>query len=55
MLPFGMGDCEANQSSLHEALWFMNVHLEAPLLMYYKAAACGTALSPPGNEGGAPA
>ena len=27
----GVGDCEANQSSWHEALCFRNVHLEAPL------------------------
>ena len=26
----GVGDCEVNHSSLHEASNFMNVHLEAP-------------------------
>ena len=34
----GVGDCEVNQSSWHKALSFMNVHLEAPLLMPYSAA-----------------
>ena len=33
----GVGDCEANQTSWHKALWFMNVILEAPLLMHYHA------------------
>ena len=59
----GVGDCEANQLSWHEALWFMNVHLEAPLLMHTSVqplsgvctAVCGAALSPPGNERWAPA
>ena len=59
----GVGDCEANQSSWYEALWFMIVHLEAPLLMHTSVqplsavctAVCGAALSPPGNERRAPA
>ena len=41
----GVGDCEANQSSWHEALWFMYVHLEAPLLMHYCAASIGCLFS----------
>ena len=53
-----MGDCEVDQLSRHEALWFMNVHLEAPLLMHISvqpllavcSAVCGVALFPPGNE-----
>ena len=57
----GVGDCEVNQSSWHEALWFMNVHLEGPLLMLTSvqpllavcSAVCGAELSAPGNERGA--
>ena len=53
----GVGDCEVNQSSWHEALWLMNVHLQAPLVMHTSvqplmavySAICGAALSPPGN------
>ena len=53
----GVGDCEANQSSWHKALWFMIVHLEALRLMYTSVqplsavytTVCGAALSPPGN------
>ena len=41
----GVGDCEANQSSWHVALWFMYVHLEAPLLMHYCAAFIGCLFS----------
>ena len=29
-----VGDCETNQTSWYETLWFINVHLEAPLLMH---------------------
>ena len=39
------GDCEENQSSWHKALWFMNVHLKAPLLMHYSAAFIGCLFS----------
>ena len=41
---------------LAQSFVFLNVHLEAPLLMHYSAAfigrllLCGAALSPPGNE-----
>ena len=37
----GVADCEVNQSSWHEALWFMNAHLEALLMMHYCAAFIG--------------
>ena len=51
-------DCEVNQSSWHETLWTMNVHLEAQLLMHTLqqpllavcSAVCGIALSPPGKN-----
>ena len=41
----GVGDCEANQSSCHEALWFMKVHLEVPLLMHYSVVSMGCLFS----------
>ena len=30
----GVGDCEANHRLGTRLLWFTNVHLKAPLLMY---------------------
>ena len=58
----GVGDCEMNQFSWHEVLWFMNVHLEChflctivQLLSAICTAVCGAALSWPGNECGSPA
>ena len=54
----GVGDCGANQSYWHKALWVMIVHLDAQLLMHtsvqplsaISTAVCGAALSPPGND-----
>ena len=59
----GVGDCEANQSSWHEAFVLQEcllggATLDALLCSLYwlfVLAACGVALSPPGNERWAPA
>ena len=61
----GVGDCEANQSSWHEAFVLQECPLGGATLdaLLYSLqlqlavclAVCGVALSPPGNERWAPA
>ena len=59
----GVGDCETNQSSWHEAFVLQECQLggatlDALLCSLYCAVCltvCGVALSPPGNERRAPA
>ena len=59
----GVGDCEANQSSWHEAFVLQEcplggATLDALLCSLYwlfVLSICGAALSPPGNEHRAPA
>ena len=59
----GVGDCEANQSSWHEAFCSSGMstwrrHFRCTIVQPLSAvclAVCGVALSPPGNERRAPA